>query len=250
MTKRGWIIFVSLIIVAFGAAVYMTKQNKVDVTDVDVNTVQKATADTGNIADHTIGTGSKVTLIEYGDYQCPGCDAVAPIIKPLIEKYKDKLTFVFRNKLISGHQNSRAAASFAEAAGLQGKYFEMHDKLYDTQKAWETLPADQTRTNFFADLITQVGGDAAKAKQDVDTNPSIAKKISFDDALAGKHGVTGTPSFYINGKNVSNMFVLNGAIANKGDKDSAGNDAHLVWSNADDFEKLVIQPALKDAGIQ
>lgn len=63
-------------------------------------------------------------------------------------KYKDKFTFVFRNKIIPGHQNSRAAASFAEAAGLQGKYFEMHDKLYDNQKPGKpcllTKPAQTT----------------------------------------------------------------------------------------------------------
>ncbi len=249
MTKKGWIIFIVLIVAALGGAIYLSRQSKVDVANVTVGAIQQASKDNGNIADHTYGTGTKVTLIEYGDYQCPGCDSASAVIKQLTEKYKDKLTFVFRNKLIPGHANSRAAASFAEAAGLQGKYFEMHDKLYETQKTWQNLSAGQERTNFFANLIKEVGGDSDKALAAIETE-AIAKKISFDDALASKHGVTGTPSFFINGKDVSSLYVLDGAVSTKGAQNSSGTASQLVWSSAEDFDKLVLQPAFKEAGVQ
>ncbi len=248
MTTKGWIIFIALIVVALGGAVYLSQQSKLIVDGVDINKIQAASDKNGQIADHIEGTGTKVTLIEYGDYQCPGCDAAAPNIRQLVDKYKDKLTFVFRNKLIPGHQNSRAAASFAEAAGMQGKYFEMNEKLYTTQTTWETL-SGQARTDYFSGLITQIGGDAAKANSVVDGD-AISKKIAFDDALAGKHGVTGTPTFYVNGKNVSDIYVLNGALSTKGAKDSSGNASQLIWTSAADFDTYALQPAFKDAGIQ
>lgn len=250
MTSKGWIIFISIIVLAIGGAIYVSRQDKTNLAaNVDINAVQPASAQSGNIADHTSGTGAKVTLIEYGDYQCPGCDSAAPIMKQLTEKYKDKLTFVFRNKLIPGHQNSRAAASFAEAAGLQGKYWEMHDALYSNQNTWINLAAGDERTNYFASLIKQIGGDPDKAKSVIESE-EIAKKISFDEALAGKHGVTGTPSFFLNGKDVGSLYALDGALVDKGATNSSGTNAQLVWSSADDFDKLVLQPAFKEAGLQ
>lgn len=250
MSGKGWIIFVIIIALAIGGAVYVSRQGKVSLgANVDVTAIQPASAESGNIADHTFGTGKKITLIEYGDYQCPGCYSAYPVLKQLVAKYQDKLTFVFRNKLIPGHQNSRAAASFAEAAGEQGKFWEMHDKLYETQKTWETLSAGDERTNYFADLIQQIGGDPNTAKSVIESD-NIAKKISFDDALATKQGVTGTPSLYLNGKDVASLYALNGKLVPAGTTDGAGNQAQVVWSNVNDFDTLVLQPAFKDAGVQ
>ena len=250
MTSKGWLIFIAIVALAIGGAVYVSRQGKQTIgANVDLNAIQSASAESGNIADHTFGTGTKVTLIEYGDYQCPGCDSAAPIIKQLTEKYQDKLTFVFRNKLIPGHQNSRAAASFAEAAGQQGKYWEMHEKLYDNQNTWVNLAAGDERTNYFAGLIKEIGGDADKAKAAIESD-DIAKKISFDEALASKHGVTGTPSFYLNGKDVGSLYVLDGKLVPKGTTNASGTSAQLVWSSADDFDKLVLQPAFQEAGVQ
>lgn len=250
MTSKGWIIFVVMTVLAIGGAVFVSRQGKETIsTDVDINSVVQASASSGNIADHVFGTGSKITLIEYGDYQCPGCYTAAPVFKQLTEKYKDKLTFVFRNKLIPGHQNTRAAASFAEAAGLQGKYWEMHDALYETQKTWETLSAGNERTNYFANLIKQIGGDSDKALAVIESN-DIAKKISYDEALAAKHNVTGTPTFLLNGKVVGAQYALDGAISTQGATNAAGDIAQPIWANADTFDKLVLQPAFKEAGIQ
>lgn len=248
MTSRGWIIFIGLVAVALGAAVYMTKQNQLDVDNVKLDAVQAASADNGNIADHTFGkTDAKVTLIEYGDFQCPGCGTSAPIVKSLTNKYKDKMLFTFRNRLISGHQNARAAASFAEAAGLQGKYWEVHDAIYAGQGSWENL-SGQERTDYFTKILDQAGVDSKQALTVIDSD-QIKKKIAYDEALANKHGVTGTPTLILNGKNVSDMYSLDGKLVAKGTTNDAGTTAQVVWANIDDFDKLILQPALKEAGL-
>jgi hypothetical protein len=240
MSSKGWIIFVGIIVLVFGGAIYLSKQNRINVDGVDIAKVIAGNADNGNIADHTYGNkDAKVVLIEYGDYQCPGCGAAAPAVKDAMSKYSDKVLLVFRNKLIPGHANARAAASFAEAAGLQGKYWEMHDKLYANQSAWESLSSED-RTNYFLGLTNDLGLDQTKVKADVESD-AVAKKIAFDEALATKRGVTGTPSIY-----------LNGTIVDQHYKDSAlttdVNDSY-VWSNATAFETLILVPALKSAGL-
>jgi len=90
---------------------------------------------------------SKVILINYGDFQCSGCAGVHPIVKNITEKYKDKIKFIFRNFILSYHTNAKAAAAAAEAAGLQGKYWEMHDLIYESQPSWESLNVED-RTSF------------------------------------------------------------------------------------------------------
>lgn len=245
MSKKAWIIFAVICLAVIGGFIYSSSKGKVDVSNIDVTKIQKASSINGNIAEHTSGkVDSKVILIEYGDYQCPGCASAFPIIKQVTEKYQDKIGFVFRNyPLYSSHPNAFAAASAAEAAGLQGKYWAMHDALYSDQSGWENLTG-QERTDYFVKAAQALGLDGKKLESDL-TNPSVKKKIDFDAALGKKVGLTGTPAFYINGENVGSLYY-------KGDKlvseDTDG--AALVWSNADAFEKFVITPALEKAGIK
>ncbi|MFZ1600261.1 MAG: thioredoxin domain-containing protein, partial [Candidatus Saccharimonas aalborgensis] len=141
MTTKSWIIFSVLCVAILGGLVWVSRGDRIDVTDIDPSTVQPALSKNGQIADHTYGNmNSKVVLIEYGDYQCPGCGSAAPVIKKVVDKYKDKIGFVFRNfPLYEKHPNAFAASATAEAAGLQGKYWEMHEKLYANQDAWSQL---------------------------------------------------------------------------------------------------------------
>lgn len=243
MTKKGWLIFILIVAAALSGAIYLSRQNNsVEVKDVEVNAVQKASESNGQIGDHTYGkVDSKVVLVEYGDFQCPGCGSAAPVVKAVSEKYKDKMLLIFRNRLLSYHQNARAAASFAEAAGLQGKYWEIHDLLYQNQKAWESL-SGQERTDYFVSIVKQAGADATRAQENIE-NESIAKKITYDQALADKHGVTGTPSLFLNGKAVD-QYVKDGKIVPKGTE-----GAQYIWSDQEAFDTLIIQPALKEAGL-
>ena len=205
MNKVTWIIFGVVVVLVFGGlVVYSHASNpSINVSNVDANSSISASAQNGQIADHVFGKAdSKVIFIEYGDYQCPSCSGAHPQIKAATEAYKDKVAFIFRNfPLTTIHPNARAAAAASEAAGLQGKYWEMHNRLYESQADWESLTGDQ-RTNTFIDYASQLKLDTAKFKTDL-ASTAINSKISFDQALGKKIGVNATPSFYLNGKQLS-----------------------------------------------
>ncbi len=244
MTKKAWLIFSVLCVAVFGGLIYLANNNKVDVSNVDTTAIQSASPKNGQTGDHTYGNmKSKVILVEYGDYQCPGCGSAYPVIKQAVEKYKDKIGFIFRNfPLYSIHPNAFAASAAAEAAAQQGKYWEMHDQLYTNQSSWNQLTGSE-RTDQFATLATSIGVDADKLRSTLDS-PDIKKKIDYDHALGVKDGVQGTPSFYVGGKNVGDQYVKDGKVVPKGT-----DGASLAWSDATAFENFVIIPALKAAGI-
>jgi protein-disulfide isomerase len=200
VNKKAWIIFIAVVVLLMGALVYLSSKNKINVSKVQTAQLQPAAADSGNIADHVFGKAdSKVILTEYGDYQCPGCGGVYPKVKALTDKYQGQIAFVFRNfPLTTLHPNARAAAATAEAAGLQGKYWEMHDKLYENQSAWKDITDLTQRTNFFTDYAKQLGLDTTKFTTDI-ASTQVNQKINYDLALGRKDGVNGTPSFYLNG---------------------------------------------------
>lgn len=205
MGKKAWLIFAAAVVVLLGSLIYLSNKNKVsiDVSNVTSNSVIAATEQSGGIGDHAFGnTDNKVILVEYGDFQCPGCGGMYPTVKELTEKYKGELTFVFRNfPITSIHPNARAAAAVAEAAGKQGKYWEMHDKLYEGQKTWENLRSDK-RTEFFEGYARDLGLNTETFMADL-ASTSVNQKINFDQALAKKDNVTSTPTFYLDGKLVS-----------------------------------------------
>lgn len=203
MSKKAWIIFAAICVVVLGGLIYLSGSNRIDVSNVDTNAVQTGSEKSGNIADHVFGKNDdKVVLIEYGDFQCPGCGGVHPTVKTLTEKYKDQVTFVFRNfPIASKHPNARAAAAAAEAAGLQGKYWEMHNQIFENQSSWQNLAAND-RGKFFVDYAKELGLDEAKFKTDMESS-GVSQKINFDQAVGKKAGAEVTPTFFLNGKKLS-----------------------------------------------
>lgn len=208
MNKTGWIIFSVVVAAVLAGLVVWTRvaNPPVDVSGVDNGTLVAASANNGNIADHVTGKkDSKVLLIEYGDFQCPSCGSAYPQTKQIIKEYGDRVGFVFRNfPLTSLHPNARVAAATAEAAGLQGKYWEMHDMLYEKQDDWSGLSGDK-RGDIFNSYAQTLGLDMDKFKADLQGNSangdaSTTKKIAFDQALGKKFNVNATPTFFINGK--------------------------------------------------
>ena len=200
MNKTAWIIFSAITVGAFGLLVYLSGSNKIDVSKADITAAQTASTQNGNIADHVYGkAGSKVTLIDYGDFQCPGCGTAHPTIKAVTEAYKDQLQFIFRNyPLTESHPNAKAAAGAVEAAGLQGKYWEMHNKIYESQSEWENLEGS-ARADMFSSYAKTLGLNADKFNVDI-SGSAINKKIEYDKALGQKAKLDATPSFYLNGK--------------------------------------------------
>ena len=243
MTTKTWTIFAAICVAIIAGLIYVSGSNKIDVSDVKEQTILAGEERSGNIADQVFGKrDSKVMIIEYGDYQCPGCGTAAPVLKEVSEKYKDKIVFVFRNfPLYSAHPNALAAATVAEAAGKQGKFWEMHNALYERQSEWSQL-SGVNRTDYFINLADTIGLDSNKLREGL-SDKTIKQKIDFDVALGKKVGVTGTPSIFLNGKDFSTTRYKDGALT------TGNTDDPLVWSSATAFENLVLKPALKEAGI-
>ena len=203
MSKKSWIIFIVVIVGILASLIAFSDNSKIDINKVDVNAIQKPNSQNGNIGDHVIGNvGSKVILIEYGDFQCPPCANAYPVVKSITELYKDQMQFVFRNFPITEvHPNAKAAAGTAEAAGLQDKYWQMHDKIYETQTDWSELSIND-RGKFFENLAKEIGLDINKFNTDL-SSKSVSEKINYDTALGKKAGVDATPTFYLNGKKLT-----------------------------------------------
>jgi protein-disulfide isomerase len=172
----------------------------IDLAGVENNSVIAASEQNGNIGDHVKGkTDSDIRIVEFGDFQCPSCGGAAPNVNTLMDEYGDRVALVFRNfPLTTIHPNARAASATAEAAGLQGKYWEMHDLLYERQGDWSNQDATK-RTETFNQYAEEVGLDIEKFKTDV-ASANVGKKISFDQALGKREGVSATPTFYLNGE--------------------------------------------------
>lgn len=205
MNKKTWIIFGVICVALLGGLIaYSRSQNPTaDTSGVDANSIVTASDANGNIGDHVLGKrDSQVLLFEYGDFQCPSCGSAHSGIKQIMNEYGDKIGFVFRNfPLTSIHPNAIAAASAVEAAGLQDKYWEMHNMVFEQQNTWSNASAND-RTNTFVAMAGQAGiTDLDKFKQDL-SNRNISKKISFDQSLGRGLNVTGTPAFFLNGEKI------------------------------------------------
>ena len=212
MSKKAWIIFATVCVALLAGLIYVSSKDKINVSSVDINKIQSGNDQSGGIADHVFGKAdSKVQFTEYGDFQCPGCGSAYPKVKKVTEKYKDQVAFIFRNfPLVSAHPNARAAAAAAEAAGLQGKYWEMHDKLYENQLAWQNLSAAE-RTPSFASYANEFGLNVETFKSDM-TSAKVNQKISFDQAVGKKAKVDATPTFYLNGQKSPDIYDSQGGV--------------------------------------
>jgi protein-disulfide isomerase len=143
--------------------------------------------------DHAAGPEeAPLTLVEYGDYECPYCGMAHPIVKAIQRDLGSNLRFVFRNfPLAEVHPHARHAAQVAEAAGAQGKFWEMHDIIFEHQNALED-----------ADLIgyaRSLGLDADRVARELEEG-TYAKRVRDDFRSGMRSGVNGTPTFFINGQ--------------------------------------------------
>lgn len=157
---------------------------------------------------------AKVTLIEYADFQCPACGAYFPVVQQLRQQYGNKVLFVYRYfPLTSIHQNAMLAAQAAEAARQQGKFWEMHDMLYQHQNDWATLVDPKP---VFQGYASALGLDKDKFNADMVSSDTI-NFINKEEDAGTQAGVNATPTFFLNGKEIQNP------------------------ASADDFKKLINQ---------
>lgn len=143
--------------------------------------------------DHSQGEpDAAVTLVEYGDYQCPACGDAYPVVKQLQQRFGRDLRFVFRNfPLVEAHPQAQAAAETAEFAGAQGFFWQAHDALFENQQALSRPLYDE--------LVEELGLSAAELRQAFDDG-RYRPRVRADFSGGVRSGVNGTPSFFINGR--------------------------------------------------
>ncbi len=149
---------------------------------------------------HTIGTASApAQLEEFGDFQCPPCGQFHPILEQMEREFGKNLRVTFRNYPLPNHQHAVSAASAAEAAGLQGKFWEMHKLIYEHQRDWK----DQfDARSIFQTYAQQIGLDMVRFNRDVNGGV-VQQRIAQDIRRGQSLGVNGTPTVFLNGREVS-----------------------------------------------
>lgn len=187
MSKR-FLIVLAVLAILFGGFLWFSK----------VKETAKAPADGGKLTNHSFGAGNKkVTLIEYGDFQCPACGAYYPIIEQVRQKYGDDLKFQFRHfPLVQIHQNAMVGHRAAEAAGKQGKFFEMYNVLYAQQQSWTVAPNPNLVVENYA---SQLGLNIDQFKKDYSSS-SVNDAINADIKAGQAIGANSTPTLVLNGK--------------------------------------------------
>lgn len=192
MDKR-FLMIIAVLVLIFGGIFFFTKSKS------NAPGSNNGGSQTGG-SNHVVGANQKqVTLVEFGDFQCPACAQYYPVMKQVKQKYGDQIAFQFRHfPLVQIHPNAMVAARAAEAAGKQGKFWEMHDLLYENQTAWSQ---SSNPNAIFEQYAAQLSLNVETFKQDMADSNTLAI-INADVAAAQGFGATGTPTFVLNGKKI------------------------------------------------
>jgi protein-disulfide isomerase len=140
-----------------------------------------------------------VTIEEFGDFQCPPCGMLHPVLKQMQSEFGPQIRIIFREfPLVPTHEHALAAARAAEAAGMQGKFWEMHDMIYENQKAWKDVFDVRP---VFEGYATRIGLDLERFRSDLRSN-TVQDRITEDGKRARSLNIKGTPTVYLNGREV------------------------------------------------
>lgn len=185
-----------IILLMFGAVWWFTKTAtpSTSPTPIEQSTLVKEDSPTLGASD------AKVTIVEFLDPECESCRAMFPVVKQLLDEYEGKVKLVVRYFPL--HQNSVLAATVTEAAGKQGKYWEMQEKLFEKQSEWGEKQTSQKE--LFIKYAQELQLDMTKFEADL-SDAAVATKIQRDKADGQTVGVQGTPTFFINGQKVNQL---------------------------------------------
>jgi len=199
---RNQIIIWIVVVIAIGGGIYGLMQIESDggSSTTQVNTISESDNTKGN-------PEANVILIEYSDFQCPACVSYQSMVKQLMEEYNDKINFAYRHyPLRNTHDNAQLAGQAAEAAGIQGKFWEMHDKLFENQSDWSE---ESDPTEKFVAYAGEFELDIEKFKTDMESD--ITKdKVNSDYSGGSAARVNSTPTFFLNGNKISSPKTLDG----------------------------------------
>jgi protein-disulfide isomerase len=172
---------------------------------------------------HSLGAdNATVTLEEFGDYQCPPCAGVSGALNEMEKEFRPNLKIVFRNFPLPVHPHAQQAALVAEAAGLQGKFWEMHDLLYAQQSQWSVAPEVDSLFNSYAGMV---GLDLARFKKDLGSD-EVRQRISSDQKRGLSAGVEKTPSIFVNGHMVPPAALNPVGLRNAVEAEKSNHSAH------------------------
>jgi protein-disulfide isomerase len=146
------------------------------------------------------GSDAKLAIVEFSDFQCPFCGRVTPTLQQIQDAYGDQVRIVFKHLPLGMHSKAPAAHAAAEAAHRQGKFWEMHDRIFANQAAMSPEK--------YEEYAVEMGLDLDQFKKDV-VSSEVKARIDADTAEAGKLGVTGTPAFFVNGRFLSGAQPFN-----------------------------------------
>lgn len=182
-------IFIFSLVLILGVIFILSKDSNKTFSDaivnIDYSKAQKIGSDS-----------AKVKLVEYSDFQCPACKAAEPFVQQIREKYKDNLQFIYKHFPLIQHANAKKASNFAEYAVKENKFWEIHDKLFETQDDWSKL---SDPTEFFIKLGESFNLNSEKIKEAV-SKESFKQAIEENLVEGQVIGVDSTPTFYLNNK--------------------------------------------------
>jgi protein-disulfide isomerase len=199
--KTFWGVFAAVVIIIFGGALFWRSAHPVTSSSNFTSTTAAALS----ASDWSRGNAqAKVSVIEYGDFQCPACGAYEPIVEKLTQKYGSSVRFVFRHfPLYQIHPNAGIAAQAVEAAGVQGKFWEMHDLLYAKQNEWSSTPTDTVVAKNFNTYAQSLGLNLTKFDADIES-AAVKAKIQRDVDSGNAAQVNHTPTFFVNLAQIEN----------------------------------------------
>jgi protein-disulfide isomerase len=191
-----FVIVVGVALVTLGSGVTLYRAKRPQLKNIPESQRVSARSDTSA---HVRGNpGAPVTLEEFADFQCPPCGQFAPFAEELLREYDSRLRIVFRNFPLPAHEHAHEAAIAAEAAGFQGKFWEMHDTLYREQSAWSKAPNARELFESYAGIL---GLDMDQFKKDMDSDKA-RERVDSDHGLGNSLGVKVTPTLFINNRPV------------------------------------------------
>jgi len=195
MSKQFWAVVLAIVVVV-GGVIFFNNRNS--------NGGDSGNSVSASASNHTKGDGgSGVTLVEYGDFQCPACEAYYPIIEQVVEKYDTDITFQFRHfPLTSIHPNAYAASRAAEAASKQNKFFDMYNALY-TSANWTVWTQNSNPKSNFEQYAQSIGLNLDQFNSDYSSS-AVNDVVRADQAAGQDLGITGTPAFFLDGRQVAN----------------------------------------------
>ena len=195
VTKPLTIIAVAVIIAA-ATAVFLSRQSSAPVSENSADSPASLTSGGGHLRGPE---NAPFTLVEFGDYQCPSCAAYHPMVTEVMRRYPDKVRLEFHHfPLLSIHPNSMGAAIAAEAAGEQGRYWEMHDLLFEDQMQWAQMPNPEPE---FIALANRAGLNANQFMKSL-RSPEIQQRVLQDVVRGREAKVDAVPAFFVKGQHI------------------------------------------------